>query len=78
MGASRFAHQTMEEEDGRMTKAARIAAFFIAVVVGPVAWLKDMLLMIRHHRAVAISLFAITLLLLARSSHRAIRLSRLP
>ena len=43
--------RTMEEEDGRMTKAARIAAFFIALFVGPADWLTDIFRMIRRRRS---------------------------
>ena len=38
----RISSRAWGEEDGRMTKAARIAAFFIAVVMQPADWLNDM------------------------------------
>ena len=53
----------MEEEDGRMTKAARIAAFLIAVLVGPADWLNGMFGMIRHRKAIALCFVAISIFL---------------
>jgi predicted CXXCH cytochrome family protein len=53
----------MGEEDGRMTKAARIAAFFIAVLVGPVNRLNVMSRTIRHRKGTALCLVAMAIVL---------------
>jgi len=41
-----------------MTRAARIAAFFLAVFIGPAEWLSDILRSARHHRLAGICLMA--------------------
>ena len=41
-----------------MTKAARFAAFFIAIVACPAEWLFTFVRLVRHWRAAAVSLFA--------------------
>jgi hypothetical protein len=52
----------MEEEDGRMTKAARIAAFFIALFVGPANQLIALSRLIRRRSALALGLVAVAIL----------------
>jgi len=39
-----------------MTRAARIAAFFLAVVIAPAVWLSDMFRTLRHHRVATLCL----------------------
>jgi predicted CXXCH cytochrome family protein len=51
----------MGEEDGRMTKAARITAFFIAVFAGPAEWLASFASARRRHKAAAFGLLALGL-----------------
>ena len=51
------------EKDQRMTRAARIAAFLIAVLVRPVEWLESLIRFLRHQRAAVFSLIALALFL---------------
>ena len=63
---ARFCSHNVEEEDGRMTKAARIVAFFIAVIVGAAEWLSDLFKVLRHPRIAALLLIAFALFFPAR------------
>jgi predicted CXXCH cytochrome family protein len=49
------------EKDQRMTRAARFAAFLIAVLVSPAEWLADLIRFIRYHRAASLSFIALAL-----------------
>ena len=50
-------------KDGRMTKAARLAAFLIAFVVGPAEWLADLARTIHRRKAAPLGLLALAWLL---------------
>ena len=49
------------EKDQRMTRAARIAAFLIAVLIRPVERLANFIRIIRHHHAASLSFIALLL-----------------
>ncbi len=66
------------EEDGRMAKAARFGAFFIAIVAGPAEWLSTFFKTVRHPRALTFSLLAFLVLLCAPLSGCASGLPRMP
>ena len=61
-----------------MTKAARIVAYFIAIVVGPAEWLFGFFQTIRHHRAATFGLLTLFLLALPHRSGGASGLPGMP